>query len=84
MASKSKVKKVAKKAAKKAAKPSVVGPGLAKVAMGAAGLVTGATGASAPRSSGGRRRRHGPTFWANKVLTEKLKKRYWRIKYGSR
>ncbi len=32
--------------------------------------------------SGGGRRRHGPSYWANKVLVEKLKKRYNKLKYG--
>lgn len=29
-----------------------------------------------------KRRNKGPAFWANKVLVEKLKKRYNRLKYG--
>jgi len=31
---------------------------------------------------GGGKRRRGPSYWANKVLVEKLKKRYNRLKYG--
>ncbi len=31
--------------------------------------------------SGGRRKR-GPQYWANKVLVEKLKRRYNKLKYG--
>jgi len=31
---------------------------------------------------GGGRRHRGPSYWANKVLVEKLKKRYNRLKYG--
>ena len=27
-------------------------------------------------------RRKSPTYWANKVLTEKLKKKYQKLKYG--
>jgi len=36
-------------------------------------------------SSGGSssRRRKGVTYWTNKVLVEKLKKKYSRIKFGS-
>lgn len=35
------------------------------------------------KSKGGGGRRHrGPSYWANKVLVEKLKKRYNRLKYG--
>lgn len=33
---------------------------------------------------GGRRRSKGPTYWANKVLVEKLKKKYNRLKFGGR
>lgn len=29
-----------------------------------------------------KRRSKGPAYWANKVLVEKLKKRYFKIKYG--
>lgn len=36
------------------------------------------------KSSGGRSRRsRGPAYWANKVIVEKLKKRYRALKYGS-
>jgi len=37
---------------------------------------------SSSKGGGGKRRGHGPTYWANKVLVEKLKKRYNRLKYG--
>jgi hypothetical protein len=33
---------------------------------------------------GGKRRSHGPTYWANKVLVMKLKKKYFKLKYGGR
>jgi len=37
------------------------------------------------KSKGVSRRRHkGATYWANKVLVEKLKKRYNRLKFGGR
>lgn len=29
-------------------------------------------------------RRRGPEYWAKKVLVEKLKKKYWKAKYGGR
>lgn len=31
-----------------------------------------------------RRSRKGPTYWANKVLVEKLKKKFHKLKYGGR
>jgi len=33
--------------------------------------------------AGGKRKRKGVTYWQNKVLIEKLKKKYSRLKYGS-
>jgi len=30
------------------------------------------------------RRHHGVTWWSNRVLIEKLKKRYFKLKYGGR
>lgn len=32
--------------------------------------------------SGKRRRSRGPNYWANKVLVEKLKRRYYKLKYS--
>lgn len=49
---------------------------LGRVATKAAQVLTG------KGSKGGKRRNRGPTYWANKVLVEKLKKRYHRLKYG--
>lgn len=40
-------------------------------------------GKSSSASGGKRRGRHGVTWWANRVLVEKLKKKYHRLKYGS-
>ncbi len=38
---------------------------------------------SLKRGGGGsKRRRKGPSYWANKVIVEKLKKRYMKLKYG--
>lgn len=34
------------------------------------------------KSKSGTRRKHGATYWANKVLVEKLKRRYNKLKYG--
>lgn len=48
----------------------------------AGAAVSAFTGGSAKKGGGGRRRNRGPTYWANKVLVEKLKKRYHRLKYG--
>lgn len=42
----------------------------------------GSFGTSAKRTTGRRRGRRGPNYWANKVLVEKLKRRYNRLKYG--
>ena len=36
------------------------------------------------RGGGKRRRSKGPTYWANKVLVERLKKKYNRLKFGGR
>ena len=49
------------------------------VAKKVAGKVKGALGI---KSKGRKGRRHGASYWANKVLVEKLKKRYNRLKYG--
>ncbi len=50
-------------------------------AIGAAkGFFGGKTKSQAERMH---RRKHGVTWWANRVLVEKLKKKYNRIKYGS-
>lgn len=60
-----------KKSKSKSAKGGVIGK-----AKGAISAVLGKS------SGGGGRRKRGPTYWANKVLVEKLKKRYNRLKYG--
>lgn len=66
----------------KAAKKSrISGGGVARVAS-SLGSVLGAT---SKRGGGGRRRRtKSPTYWANKVLVAKLKKKYYKIQYGGR
>lgn len=48
-----------------------------RVAQTAISAITGGK-----RGSSGKRRNRGPAYWANKVLVEKLKKRYHKIKYG--
>ena len=66
---------------KKAAKTSKIsGGGVARVAS-SLGAVLGATKKG---GGGGRRRSKSPTYWANKVLVAKLKKKYYKIQYGGR
>lgn len=50
----------------------------AKKALKTVGKAIGLKGGS----SGGRKKR-GPAYWANKVMVEKLKKRFNKLKYGS-
>ncbi len=64
-----------KKTSKKTSKKSTVG---SKVKSALGSLKGGS------KSSGGRRRSKGPTYWANKVLVEKLKKKYHRLKFGGK
>ena len=80
----SKAKKV-KTAVKKPAGKKVAGPksSLGSKIVSAGMSLVGGGGGAAPRRSGGRRRR-GPEYWAKKVLVERLKKKFWRIKYGGR
>jgi len=68
--------KAKKTKAKKTSSKSSLGSRLAGAAVSAF------TGGSTARKGGGRRRNRGPAYWANKVLVEKLKKRYNRLKYG--
>ena len=49
---------------------------------GIAGKVKGLIGGKSGSGTTGKRRR-GVTYWSNKVLVEKLKKRYYKLKYGS-
>ena len=51
------------------------------IKSGAKKLV-GATKKLIGKSSTKKSRRKSPTYWANKVLTEKLKKKYQKLKYG--
>lgn len=73
-------------AVKKKTSASKSGSGSKKSKVGA--VVTGIGHAassllgSGKGKSGGHRRRRGPTYWANKALTEKFKRRYMRLKYG--
>jgi hypothetical protein len=57
----------------KSSKRGGIGSSIAKTAVSA--VLGGGKG-------GGGRRRRGPAYWANKVLVEKLKKKYNRLKYG--
>ncbi len=61
-------------ALKRKAKSSKIGRSLGK-----AGKAIGLKG-----SGSGKRRHKGPTYWANKVLVEKLKRKYNKLKYGGR
>jgi len=70
-------------------KPRVAGPAARKSSAG--GVVSTAVsvgssllGGGSKARTGGRRRRRGPEYWAKRVLVEKVKKRFWRVKYGSR
>jgi hypothetical protein len=45
--------------------------------------VSGAIGGKSKGAGGHGRRKHGVTYWQNKVLVEKLKKKFGKIKYGS-
>jgi len=57
----------------KAPKKSSIGSKVVSAAVSAFG---------GKKGGGGKRRSKGPTYWANKVLVEKLKKRYHRLKFG--
>lgn len=35
------------------------------------------------KKEGGKRRSRGPAYWANRVIVEKLKQRFRRLKYGN-
>lgn len=74
MVSKSKVKKAVKKATS-SSKAGAIG----RVAAGALGLVKGG---SQSKTGGSRKRSRGPTYWANKVLVQKLKSKYYRLKFA--
>jgi len=62
----------------KAPKQSKVkaGGGLLKSAGKA---ISGAIGGS--KGGGGKRRSKGPQYWANKVIVQKLKSKYFKLKY---
>lgn len=82
----SKAKKV-KAAVKKPSSKKVAGPKASsgigsKLVSAGMSLVGGGGGGAAPRRGG--RRRRGPEYWAKKVLVERLKKKYWRAKYGGK
>lgn len=48
-----------------------------------AGKVKGALGLSSKGKSG-KSRKHGPTWYANKILIERMKKKLHKLKYGGR
>jgi len=51
----------------------------------ASGLSAGKTilGMGSKSGGGGHRRSKGPAYWTNKVIVEKLKRKYQKLKYGS-
>lgn len=68
--------------AKKAKASKSLKSGGAKIAGGIKSAAKAAGIGS--KSAGGRSRRSkGPAYWANKVVVQKLKKKYFRLKYGS-
>lgn len=49
------------------------------------GIVSKATALLSGKKSGGGGRRHrGPTYYANKLLVERLKKKLYKVKYGGK
>jgi len=59
-------------------KTSAAGGGLKGAAKaGAKALGIGGGG------GGGKRRNRGPQYWANRVIVERLKQKYRRLKFGS-
>lgn len=66
------------KVKKTKAKTSKSKGSVASVATGAIGALIG----GGSKSGGGKRRNRGPNYWANKVLVAKLKKKYYKLKYG--
>lgn len=54
--------------------------GLVKTGRKVLGLTSGGSKGTGRRSS----RRKSPEYWAKKVLVEKLKKRYFKLKFGGR
>lgn len=58
-------------------KSSSKGSLASKVAGAAKGILGG------KKSAGGKRRNRGPQYWANKVIVEKLKKKFRQLRYGS-
>lgn len=70
-----------KKSSPKASKSKIsAGGGLKAVASAGVSALTG--GSSKSSGGSGRRRKHGVSYWANKVMVAKLKKKYFRIQYG--
>lgn len=45
-------------------------------------LKKGAKALGIGKGGSGTKRRRGPAYWANKVMVEKLKKRFNKLKYG--
>lgn len=45
--------------------------------------VTALTGSGSRKTGSRKTRRHGPQYWANKVLVQKLKNKYYKMRYAS-
>ena len=59
--------------------------GKIKKAAGAiAGKIKPSKSKGKGKGAGTKHRRHGVVWWSNRVLIEKLKKRYFKLKYGGR
>lgn len=69
-----------KRTSRSSRRSTAAGGGLSGIAQAAGSALLGS---GSKRSSGGHKRNRGPAYWANKVLTEKLKQKYRKIKYGS-
>lgn len=69
-------------ARKKAKKTSKAGKNVAGGSLGGA-VKKGVKALTGGSGGGGKRRSRGPAYWANKVIVEKLKKKYKTLKYGS-
>ena len=69
---------------KKATRPQ---SGKVKAGGALAGIASAAlsnfAGGGSSKGGSGKRRRHGVEYWSKKVLVEKLKKKYFKTKYGA-
>ena len=75
------LKAKSKKSGAKPAKSTKKSSGGVVSKLGGA-LVGGLTGGSSG-GGGHRKRNRGPQYWANKVIVEKLKQKYRKLRFGS-